>query len=452
MAEKLEHQAEHHDQEPGVQEQLHQQFEKDHPGALRALNAAVEAGSDYRQVPWLDPGASPEAGRQETGQIADALEKFCQGRDQGEQLEARRAVAGLMEMPLQRALEGLPEPEPHERVGEPLAHPHTILCQTAWNHSSRLVMANGNDENWQNGIQGLRNAAADLEKALSGQTEADHFTQALTGLDPELSEELHAAEYGQEHVHVHGRWPRWVTYPKRAEAVFDTFQEAVGGMSEAYRQEAACEVAMAMAAHLYETVARTGSARAANSHQGTEEGLIEALMDGDRQKFDRNVGAMGHTSRLIDRYEQYGTESPTAAQIESFRAERATPEGREEVFCRYLEEHDPGLAQEVRQNGWPEFTQEQQQAVYDTFVQNSFRLNQDGSGAKAARELAENISDIGYPETGGTPLERAEARQAERDREAAERTIRRGLVRADPQTYRNGIEMLATARDRLKPA
>ena len=455
--EKLHHETEHHaDPQADLHTEFHDMLAERRPGALRLLNGAVDAGSDHTKAAWLNPGTEAQ-GLTEAREIVRALREFTEGRPLRERSDAASAVADVMSLPLSRAVARFgADLEQHGEAGhpgEPMAAAEVVLSDTVrqQSYAVRFELMENPGDSWEKPLAELRDVAHDLEIMNSGGRDPHHFSRALTGVDPRLSAEIHTAADTERTA---GQWPSWVEGNRNAEgaqAVFDTFQEAVQGTSQAYRDEAAFDIAHAMSAQLGRAVQETGQTAITGSHAERESALQETLARGDREEFLENVRQMGRTARMVDRYEKYGTENPTAAQAAEFREARSTEEKRALVFNGYLAGRDPELAREVRENGWPALGLEQAQMVFDTFQENWPRLQDDGAALRSAVEVARAIGHVDPMETAMAFMSPGEEQEADRTGREAVRGMAAGLRRNDPERYRQGLDRLEEMRDMMHP-
>ena len=454
-AEKLDHGA-----NPGTEqterlaERFADQLREEHPGALASLDAAVSAGADCSQVSWLRQGAGPGNGMEEAREIIQGARGFMEGLNPKEKEEAAWAVSEAMSLPLHRAITDLqsrdPGPGTPEDWRETVA-PAGVNLKNAVNHQSSMLRHNltqDEGERWEENVDGLRRAAGDLELLTSGKLDQDHFSRTLMERDPALAEELHTVRDDEKTW----RWPTWMEGTqarRRAETIFDAFQESVEGMSIDYRKQASFDVADAMGCQLDMAVEDTGNRKVAESHRDRNEEFQDTLTRGDREAFAENLREMGRTARMVDRHRRHGTENPSRRQIQEYEEARETPQKRAEVFNGYLAERDPELAGDVRGN-WPELTPGQAETIFDTFQEERHRLDIERAWGKTALELCQDMATGLEGEILAADLDYAGRKELERARNTAVRNMTRGLSRNNTLEYGEGVDGLERVRRRLQ--
>ena len=383
------------------------------------------------------------------------MREFTADLTPGEQYEAGRAAADVMTLPLQRAVTefrqanssaGVPE-----HWGEELSPGENNLAETLDEHTHMLQSEIVEDpgEKWAARLEALRETARDLELLSSGTLDPHHFSKTLMEKDHALAEKLHNTIHDQERPR---HWPEWLgdrAAERKAELIFDAFQESVRGTSETYRGNASFDLAYAMTYQLG-TAADAADRRAiTESHEGQQNDLQDSLASGNLEEFTRNLREMGRTARMVERHDRYGTESPTVQMMDEFRDARDTPEKMTAVFNGYVAERDQKLAVEPGA-GWPEMDRAQEQTVFDTFQEEWRRLSVDSLSSKTALELARAMTGGEETEIRSSHLDPSERAALERARGNAARSIARGLGWNRQEEYQSGMDALREVRERLR--
>ena len=331
---------------------FHDSLKEEHPRALESLNAAVDAGPDYSKVRWLNPKAEPGEAAAEAREIVLGVREFTADLGLQEKREAGEAAADVMTLPLQRAITEFRQANPSdgvpERWGEELSSGEKNIAETLEYHTYMLQndIVHDRGEKWATHLEGLRETAQDLEFLKSGALDPHHFSKTLIEKDPALAEKLHNAVQEQERPH---HWPEWIgdrAAERKAETIFDAFQESVQGTSQTYRDNASSDLAYAMTYQLSKAADDTNKRTIMEDNNKHQPDLQENLARGNLEEFTRNLKQMNRTANMVERYERYGTESPTLQMINTFREDRNTPEKMTAVFNGYVAERDAELAVE----------------------------------------------------------------------------------------------------------
>ena len=454
--EKLHHTSEHEEDAPrDMATRFHDSLREEHPRALESLNAAVDAGPDYSKVSWLNPRAGPGEAAAEAREIVLGVREFMADLSAQDKQRASWAAADVMTLPLQRAVKEFRKADPSDGVpedwGEEISSGESNITQALGDHTytleSDIVQDPG--ERWETRLEGLRETARDLELLTSGTLDPHHFSKTLIEKDPALAEKLHNAAQEQEHQR---HWPEWMgdgAAERKAELIFDTFQESVQGTSQTFRDKASSDLAYAMTDQLSAAAYATGSPAMVENTTEHHENLQESLARGNLEEFTRNLKQMGRTARMVERHERYGTESPTLRMIDEFREARNTPEKMTAVFNGYVAERDAELAVEPGAK-WPEMDRAQEQTVFDTFQEEWRRLSMDGGSMKESLHLARAIVGGEEADIRASDLDPSEKAALEKDRDDATRSIARGLGRNRQEEYQSGMDALREIRERLQ--
>ena len=324
------------------------------PETARVLSDIYDGKADHRETPWLDP--EREKAEHNGARALMAVRDAVAGDERYVSEETSRRLMQALTGPLERGVQEL-RVDAVEKVHGPVGEESRKGMETftgeldytnedlgrnlreiergfppraeknlrgAIEYSQLKTLDRMDDEGITREAQRIAEMGRDLELLKSGAVNPEQFKESLEQRDPDLAERLRVMHDGREMEEKGTDWlNRFVTKEAPLEqdtaAIFESFQDAYGQLSEKTRDKAAYDTSYA-AIYLVEMSVQQGndsmnqSMAAADEHRKAE-GLVEPVVE-----YRNEEGLIGpaeaakNTHMKIERIKREGAESQRMIQ------------------------------------------------------------------------------------------------------------------------------------------